>query len=135
MYAIANTCDNLDSGIYHYCPEAHQLSRISGRNSHVEALLEQAYFATGKACMPQVLLVFAARFQRVAWVYESMAYATVLKDVGSLQQTMYLVATAMNLAPCAIGAGNSDLFAAAVGTDYYAETSVGEFILGSSPTD
>jgi hypothetical protein len=44
---------------------------------------------------------------------------------------MYLVATAMNLAPCAIGGGNSDRFAAAVGTDYYAETSVGEFILGS----
>jgi hypothetical protein len=48
---------------------------------------------------------------------------------------MYLVATAMNLAPCAIGAGNSDLFAAAVGTDYYAETSVGEFILGSRLRD
>jgi hypothetical protein len=37
----------------------------------------------------------------------------------------------MNLAPCALGNGNSDLFAAAAGTDYYAETSVGEFILGS----
>jgi SagB-type dehydrogenase family enzyme len=104
---------------------------MTGRNSHVEALLEEAYFATAKASMPQFLIVFAARFQRVAWVYESIAYATVLKDVGSLQQTMYLVATAMNLAPCAIGCGNSDLFAAAVGTDYYAETSVGEFILGS----
>jgi SagB-type dehydrogenase family enzyme len=135
LYAIANICENLDSGIYYYYPETHQLGRLTQRNSHVEALLEQAYFATGKACIPQVLFVFAARFQRVAWVYESMAYATVLKDVGSLQQTMYLVATAMNLAPCAIGGGNSDLFAAAVGTDYYAETSVGEFILGSSPTD
>lgn len=135
LYAIANTCENLDSGIYYYYPETHQLGRLSERNSHVEALLEEAYFATGKASMPQVLIIFAARFQRVAWVYESMAYATVLKDVGSLQQTMYLVATAMNLAPCAIGGGNSDLFAAAVGTDYYAETSVGEFILGSSPTD
>jgi hypothetical protein len=48
---------------------------------------------------------------------------------------MYLVATAMNLAPCAIGAGNSDLFAAAVGTDYYAETSVGELSLGSKPAE
>ena len=135
LYAIANTCENITSGIYHYCPEKHQLGRLTRRNSHVEALLEEAYLATGKACMPQVLMVFAARFQRVAWVYESMAYATVLKDVGSLQQTMYLVATAMNLAPCAIGAGNSDLFAAAIGTDYYAETSVGEFILGSRLRD
>lgn len=131
LYAIVNTCENIASGIYHYRPEAHQLCRLTGRNSHVEALLEEAYLATGKACMPQISLIFAARFQRVAWVYESIAYSIILKDVGSLQQTMYLVATAMNLAPCAIGAGNSDLFAAAVGTDYYAETSVGEFILGN----
>ena len=37
---------------------------------------------------------------------------------------MYLVATAINLAPCAVGAENADLFAAAIGTDYYAESSV-----------
>lgn len=135
LYAIANTCDNLDSGVYHYRPEAHQLCRLTGRNENVEALLEEAYFATGKACKAQVLLVFAARFQRMAWVYESAAYSLILKDVGSLQQTMYLVATAMNLAPCAIGCGNSDLFAATVGTDYYRETSVGEFILGSPSVD
>jgi hypothetical protein len=44
---------------------------------------------------------------------------------------MYLAATAMNLAPCALGCGDSDLFARAAGTDYYVETSVGEFLLGS----
>jgi SagB-type dehydrogenase family enzyme len=131
VYAIVNICENLVSGIYHYDAENHQLGRLTRRDSHVEALLEEAYFATGKSCMPQILFVLAARFQRLAWVYESVAYSLMLKDVGSLQQTMYLVATAMNLAPCAIGAGNSDCFAAAVGTDYYAETSVGEFILGS----
>ncbi|NJL42945.1 MAG: dehydrogenase, partial [Pseudanabaena sp. SU_2_4] len=50
-----------------------------------------------------------------------------------LYQTMYLVATAMNLAPCGLGGGNSDLFTKATGCDYYAETSVGEFALGSQP--
>ncbi len=48
-------------------------------------------------------------------------------------QTMYLVATALSLAPCALGAGNSDVFARALGSDYYDETSVGEFLLGSRP--
>jgi hypothetical protein len=48
---------------------------------------------------------------------------------------MYLVATAMGLAPCALGGGNSDVFAEAAGTDYYAESSVGEFVLGSVPDD
>ena len=55
----------------------------------------------------------------------------ILKDLGGLFQNMYLAATAMGLAPCAIGIGNSDLFARATGIDYYAEGSVGEFVLGS----
>jgi SagB-type dehydrogenase family enzyme len=62
-----------------------------------------------------------------------MAYALVLKHVGVLCQTMYLVATAMGLAPCALGTGDSDLFAYATGLDYVAESSVGEFALGSRP--
>ena len=45
---------------------------------------------------------------------------------------MYLVATAMGLAPCALGGGNAALFAEAIGTDYCAESSVGEFVLGSA---
>ena len=60
-----------------------------------------------------------------------MAYAVTLKNAGALYQQMYLVATAMNLAPCGLGGGDSDLFAEAAGLDYYAETSVGEFLLSS----
>jgi SagB-type dehydrogenase family enzyme len=85
----------------------------------------------GKQEIPQVLIVIIARFQPLAWKYESIAYALMLKHVGALYQTMYLVATAMNLAPCGIGRGDSDLFAKAAGCNYYAETSVGEFALGS----
>jgi hypothetical protein len=44
---------------------------------------------------------------------------------------MYLVATAMNLAPCALGAGDPELFARLIGSDFHEETSVGEFLLGS----
>ncbi len=51
--------------------------------------------------------------------------------VGVLFQTMYLPAAVMRLAPCALGGGDADLFARAAGTDYRAETSVGEFLLGS----
>jgi oxazoline/thiazoline dehydrogenase len=58
-----------------------------------------------------------------------MAYAGILKNVGALYQTMYLVATAMGLSACALGGGDSDLFARAAGTRYTAETSVGEFSL------
>lgn len=134
LYITINICENIPSGLYHYSPKEHQLCRISEMNGQVEALLAEASSATGQSCIPQILITVTARFQRATWVYESIAYAGVLKNVGALQQTMYLVATAMNLAPCAVGSGNADLFAALVGADYYKESSVGEFILGSKPT-
>jgi catechol 2,3-dioxygenase-like lactoylglutathione lyase family enzyme len=61
----------------------------------------------------------------------SIAYAIMLKDLGALYQTLYLVATAMELAPCAIGGGDADLFAAVAGLDYVVEPYIGEFILSS----
>ncbi|MGK7915764.1 MAG: SagB family peptide dehydrogenase [Prochloraceae cyanobacterium] len=131
LYLAINTCANIPSGLYHYCPQDHQLEKISGSNKHTEALLANAQQANGAKCLPQILIIFAARFSRVSWAYESIAYSLILKHVGVLYQTMYLVATAMGLAPCALGTGNADLLAEATECDYYTESSVGEFILGS----
>ena len=132
LYLSVHSCENLAPGLYHYCPKDHRLEKICGLTETVEALLKDAAGSAGiDDRPPQVLLTIAARFQRLSWKYESLAYSLLLKDVGVLYQTMYLVATAMDLAPSAIGGGNSDLFTQAAGIDYYAETSVGEFLLGS----
>jgi SagB-type dehydrogenase family enzyme len=130
IYPVVDRCQGIAPGLYHYEPLAHRLRLVAGRTPAVAALLQMAYYTADQRSHPHVLLVFAARFQRVQWKYQSVSYAVILKDVGVLQQTMYLVATAMGLAPCALGGGNSDLFADAAGLDYYRETSVGEFILG-----
>ena len=82
---------------------------------------------------PQVVPVIAARFGRVMWKYDAVAYSLVLKHVGVYMQTVYLVATAMGLAVCGVGGGDSADFAAATGLDFYAQGSVGEMILGSRP--
>jgi SagB-type dehydrogenase family enzyme len=132
IYAVINSCEGLLPGLYHYDPLDHRMGLLSGRTPYVEELLR---YAALSVAIPQeqlqVLLVIAARFPRVAWKYSSVAYALVLKDVGVVLQTMYLAATAMGLAPCALGGGDADVFARAAGLDYYAETSVGEFLLGS----
>jgi hypothetical protein len=51
-----------------------------------------------------------------------------------LYQTLYLVATAMGLGPCAVGGGKAELLSRAIGTDYLVESAVGEFLLGSRPS-
>lgn len=130
LYAVISRCDGLASGLYHYRALEHELVRLSGATADSERLLRSAAYATASG-IPQVLIVLAARVQRVTWKYSSIAYAAILKDVGVLFQTMYLVATAMGLGACAVGGGNSDLFARASGLPYFEEPSVGEFILGS----
>ena len=132
FYAAIAACDGLDRGLYYYEPRDHGLIRICGPSAEMTGLLRDAADSAG---IPddtvQVLLVMAARVPRISWKYASIAYALILKHVGVVYQNMYLAATAMGLAPCALGCGDSDAFARAAGADYYDETSVGEFLLGS----
>lgn len=131
LYPLVRLCEGIEPALYHYDPAGHTLGLVAEPGPRTTLLLEYARFTAVMEQPPQVVILLAARFGRVTWKYESMAYALVLKHVGVLYQTMYLVATAMGLAPCALGGGNSDAFAAATGLDYYVEPAVGEFILGS----
>jgi SagB-type dehydrogenase family enzyme len=129
IYLVINRCKGISAGLYHYCPLKHQLCRISFRTQALNRLLQSAAY-TAHTSIPQILLILSARFQRMMWRYRSISYASILKDAGVLFQNFYLVASAMNLAACALGVGNSDLFAKVARTNYYEETSVGEMILG-----
>jgi SagB-type dehydrogenase family enzyme len=132
VYAVVGVCTGLDAGLYYHDPAAHRLVHVRGSDSVVSELLGDAAESAGvPGGVLQVLLVLAARVPRVAWKYESIAYSLVLKHVGVVYQTMYLAATAMGLAACALGGGDADLFARAAGLPYAAETSVGEFLLGA----
>lgn len=133
LYPVVNRCTGLGPGLYHYDPLRHQLGLlVDGLDPGLESMLQQTCAKTGMAERTQVLIVLSARFGKVMYKYEAIPYATILKNVGVLYQNMYLVATAMGLAPCAVGGGDSDAFAGAAGLDYYEETSVGEFLVGSS---
>jgi oxazoline/thiazoline dehydrogenase len=77
------------------------------------------------------VLIVTARFGRVMWKYHAIGYSLVLKHVGVLYQTIYLVATAMGLAVCGLGGGDAGDFATASGLPYHAEGSVGELVIGT----
>ncbi|MCC7424590.1 MAG: SagB family peptide dehydrogenase [Planctomycetaceae bacterium] len=132
IYPVIQQCRGLAPGLYRYEPASHGLETISPPSAGTQALLQDAGQAAGVPVDEiQLAFVIAARFPRIAWKYSAFAYSLVLKHVGVLFQTMYLVATAMKLSPCALGAGNSDRFAKLLSDNPYAETSVGEFLLGS----
>lgn len=135
IYPVVGNVDGIEPGLYHYDPAGHRLEAVAGPDRPLTALSELARISSLMTTPPQVTLVIAARPGRVMWKYQSMAYALTLKHVGVLYQVMYSVATAMGLAACALGGGDADAFAQATGLSYLAETSVGEFILGSRHLD
>lgn len=139
FYLAIRLAKGLDPGLYRYDRFDHQLERVCGLTHVVRRLIGAAQSATGgsptspQTYPPQVVVLLAARFGRVGWSYETLTYSLILKQVGVTFQTMYCVATAMGLAPCALGAGDSAAFAEATGLDPLTEGTVGEFILGSRP--
>ncbi|MFJ9348848.1 SagB family peptide dehydrogenase [Streptomyces sp. NPDC101237] len=131
IYPLVERVDGVPSGLYHYDPERHVLELVTPPGPAVRRLSEMARLTALMSSPPQVTFLVTARFGRVMWKYSAMGYAMTLKHVGVLYQVMYSVATAMGLAGCALGSGDSDAFAAATGLPWETESTVGEFVLGS----
>jgi SagB-type dehydrogenase family enzyme len=130
LYLAVDKCKGLARGFYHYDASAHALVLIPVRANQLDAQLTAAEMAMGESAVPQVLITMAARFGRISWKYSSIAYALILKDVGVLMQTLYLMATDMGLGGCAIGSTNIELFAKMTGLEFHVEGAVGQFALG-----
>jgi SagB-type dehydrogenase family enzyme len=130
LYLAVANCAGLARGFYHYDADRHALVPISGPTHQLDAQLAAAEFAMDAPAIPQILITIAARFDRISWKYSSIAYALILKDVGVLTQTLYLMATDMGLGGCAIGSIDIDLFAKMTGIEFHVEGPVGQFALG-----
>lgn len=130
VYVALRACEGCAPGLYRYHDREHALIPVRVTEAAIEKLLADAASSTGGHVQnPPALIIISARFARAAWKYESIAYRLILLEAGVLLQTMYLAATALGLKGCALGCGNSDHFAQIAGTNYYSETSVGEFLL------
>ena len=131
LYLAVDKCDGLARGFYHYDAGGHALVPIGVAHAAARRAVDRS-----PACRwtrprtPQIVITIAARFGRVSWKYSSLAYALILKNVGVLIQTLYLMATDMGLGGCAIGSTNIDLFAKMTGIEFHVEGPVGQFALG-----
>jgi oxazoline/thiazoline dehydrogenase len=131
VYPLLTMVDGAAPGLYHYHAGDHHLELVAEPGPATRTLIEQAKAASTMRADPQVLLTITARFGRLMWKYDTIAYSLLLKHVGVLYQTIYLVGTAMGLAVCGLGGGDAADFATASGLDYFTEGSVGELVLGS----
>jgi SagB-type dehydrogenase family enzyme len=130
LYLSVANCEGLARGFYHYDPGQHALVPIEVRPQELDAQLAAAEYAMDAAGQPQILITMAARFNRISWKYSSIAYSLILRDVGVLIQTLYLMATDMGLGGCAIGSTNIALFEKMTGIEFHVEGPVGQFAVG-----
>ena len=133
LYLAVRECAGLDSGVYHYDPFAHSLGPVEADRAAWQELLGSARMAVGADDPPQVLITMTARYRHLSWGLEESAYRLVLMNAGALMQSLYLVSTAMRLAPCAIGTAGLGVTARALGIDWRLEPCVGHFMVGTYP--
>jgi SagB-type dehydrogenase family enzyme len=131
IYLVVRDCAGIEAGMFRYVPESHELEYIDADPSEWRRLLAAAQISCGSDTQPQVLVILSSRFARLSWKYDAIAYSLTLKNVGVMFAYMYLIGTALGLATCALGCGDSAVFAQATGLDPLEESSVGEFIIGS----
>jgi len=132
IYLVVNDVEEMEPGAYYYDARAHDLAAIRSRDTSHERLNREVADATGGALNrePPVILVVTAVFERMFWKYANLGLSLIYKDVGCLIENLYLVATCMGLAPCAVGGGNESQNALWLGCDPLKEAQVGCFLLG-----
>lgn len=131
LYVVANDVAGLEPGAHWYDPRAHDLVQLRSRDDDQQRLNRSVHDATGGLPRdPQAVVLVTAVFARVMWKYQGIALGLIHRDVGCLYQTLYLVATALGLAPCAVGAGPELANARWLGLDPLVESQVGCFLVG-----
>ncbi|HEV2253292.1 MAG TPA: DUF1702 family protein [Streptosporangiaceae bacterium] len=133
LYLTVASCTGLANGVYHYDPLGHRLEPVSADRAAADELLNAACMTAALDSPAQVLISMTARFRRLSWRYEGLAYRLVLMHVGVLMQNLYIACAAMGLAPCALDAVDIDVAARAFGADWRTEPCVGQFLVGGQP--
>jgi SagB-type dehydrogenase family enzyme len=118
-------------GVYRYLSDRHGLEAVSTKFTEVFPFLEAAGSSAGSPATPPVVVLITSRFAKQSEAYGDLAYSLILKEVGCLLQTLYLVGEALGLGVCALGGGSpSGRLARLRGTSEVAEPVVGELVFG-----
>jgi SagB-type dehydrogenase family enzyme len=129
IYPVINNVEGLKKGVYHYNIPEHSLE-----------LLKLGDFSSGVAegCLGQkmaynsaVNFIFTAIIERSKWKYLQRCYRYIYLDCGHIGQNFYLVAEALGLGACTIGAIFDDELNDILDIDGKNETAIYVGVVGS----
>lgn len=133
IYPVNNRIPDIHKGIYHYDPLKHKLVLVNKKETYREKLnasiLQQLKPLINRE--PDVVFIITAVFARTMWKYKNIGLSLIMSELGCLYQTMYLVATEMNLAPCPLGGTYEELVRDWLNLNWFEESHIGTFMLGN----
>ena len=129
IYPVINNVEELKEGIYHYNIPWHSLE-----------LLKEGDFRTqvAEGCLGQKMVynsavnfIFTAIIERSKWKYLQRCYRYIYLDCGHIGQNFYLVAEALGLGACTVGAILDDELNKVLDIDGKSETAIYVGVVGS----
>lgn len=122
IYPIINNIDGLNRGVCHYNIKNHELEVLKQgdfREKVANACLNQAM-----AYYSAVDFIWTAVISRSKWKYLQRCYRYIYLDGGHIGQNFYLVAEALDLGACTIGAIYDEELNELLGLDGKKETTI-----------
>ena len=128
IYPIINNVSTINQGVYHYNIAHHQLELLKKGDYRMQV---------AKGCLDQKMaynsninFIWTAIIERSQWKYLQRCYRYIYMDAGHVGQNFYLVAEALGLGACTIGAIYDDELNQLLEIDGLNETSIYVGVLG-----
>lgn len=128
IYPVINNLKDLGEGLYHYDIQEHSLNLLKEgdyRKEVAEGCLDQNIAFTSA-----INFIWTAMIGRSQWKYLQRCYRYIYLDAGHIGQNFYLVAEALGLGACTIGALYDDELNQFLEIDGKTETAVYVGVVG-----
>ncbi|TFF96659.1 MAG: SagB/ThcOx family dehydrogenase [Promethearchaeota archaeon] len=102
IYPVINNVEDLERGIYHYDIADHALEMLKRGDFRKEVAL--GCLGQSIAYHSAVNFIWTAVIERSKWKYLQRCYRYIYLDCGHIGQNFYLIAEALDLGACTIGA-------------------------------
>ncbi len=128
IYPMINNVESIEQGIYHYNIAKHCLELLKDGDFRGDVT---------KACLDQIMaynsainFIWTANIERSSWKYLQRCYRYIYIDAGHIGQNFYLIAEALGLGACTIGAIYDDELNNLISIDGIHETAIYVGVIG-----
>ena len=102
VYVVLGAVEDMDKGVYHYIPEAHEISLISKgdfREEIAKASLSQMWMAEAP-----ISFIITVEYQRITIKYGERGIRYAIMEAGHIAQNLFLQSEALGLGAGIVGA-------------------------------